>query len=42
MDNSEKLLELALGALHESGIPKGNWAVGGGTVLSHYFHHRYK
>lgn len=41
MENSEKLLELALEAMREAGITQNNWAVGGGTVLSHYFHHRY-
>lgn len=40
MVNSEKLLNYALAILKEAGLTKGDWAIGGGTVLAQYFNHR--
>lgn len=40
MENSKILLQYALDALTEANICKDLWAVGGGTVLSHYYNHR--
>lgn len=40
MENSEILLGRSKNILQEAGIEATEWAVGGGTVLCHYFHHR--
>ena len=40
MENSEILLGRSKKILQEAGIEPTEWAVGGGTVLCHYFHHR--
>lgn len=40
MENSKILLERAMDALKSNGVPNNEWAVGGGTVLAHYFNHR--
>lgn len=40
MENSEILLASAVRALQEAAISADDWAVGGGTVLAHYYNHR--
>lgn len=40
MENSKILLQYALHALAEAGLPENAWAIGGGTVLAHTYHHR--
>ena len=40
MENSKFLLEKALDILNEADFQEGQWAVGGGTVLSEIYHHR--
>lgn len=40
MDNSEILLQHAIDAMNEAGIPKDSWSIGGGTVLAKYYNHR--
>ena len=42
MDSSknEQLLARAIEITKEAGMGKEMWAVGGGTVLSHYYDHR--
>ena len=40
MENSEILLQYALNAMKEAGLPDGVWSIGGGTVLAAYYNHR--
>lgn len=44
MDNFEQrtkiLLEYAMKAANEAGMRIDDWAIGGGTILSYYYHHR--
>ena len=40
MENSKILLRYAIGALKQTNIKDGEWAIGGGTVLASYYNHR--
>ena len=40
MEDSKRLLQYAMNILDEASIEKNEWAVGGGTVLAHYYNHR--
>ena len=40
MENSEILLQYAINAMNEAGIPKDTWSIGGGTVLAKFYNHR--
>ena len=40
MENSEILLQYALNAMKEAGLPDGVWSIGGGTVLAAFYNHR--
>ena len=40
MENSKILLQKAIDILEEADIKDDEWAVGGGTVLAHYYNHR--
>lgn len=40
MENSKILLQYAIGALKQTNIKDGEWAIGGGTVLASYYNHR--
>lgn len=40
MENSEVLLQHAIEAIKEAGMPDGSWSIGGGTVLAVYYNHR--
>lgn len=40
MENSEILLTSAVKALESASVSDTDWAVGGGTVLAHYYNHR--
>lgn len=40
MENSETLLQYAINAMNEAGIPKDAWSIGGGTVLAKFYNHR--
>ena len=40
MENSKILLRYAIGALSQTNIKDGEWAIGGGTVLASYYNHR--
>jgi len=40
MESSKKLLDIAIKSLEEANISLEQWALGGGTVLYHKYHHR--